>query len=91
MDSVYKQTYRPIEIIVVDDGSTDNTCQVINEWGSKYAEDNGFRLQYFFQENAGAPVARNLGMIESQGEFIQFLDSDDLLHPLLAKQRQRIT
>jgi len=81
MDSVYQQTYRPIELIVVDDGSTDDTCQVVDEWRSKYTGDNGFRLRYFFQENAGAPVARSFGMIESSGEFIQFLDSDDLLHP----------
>ncbi len=81
MDSVYQQTYRPVELIVVDDGSTDDTCQVVDKWGSKHTGDDGFRLRYFFQENAGAPVARNFGMIESSGEFIQFLDSDDLLHP----------
>lgn len=79
MDSVWEQTYRPIELIVVDDGSTDNTQQVVDEWSKKCAEDDQFELRYIYQENKGAPAARNLGLIESSGEYIQFLDSDDSL------------
>jgi len=79
MDSVRAQTYRPIELIVVDDGSTDNTPQVVEEWGQKCVDDSGFELRYFHQENKGAPTARNLGLIESKGEYLKFLDSDDLL------------
>jgi len=79
MDSVYAQTYRPVELLVVDDGSTDDTAHVVKEWGDTHGGE-GFRLRYFSQKNSGAPAARNLGLIESQGEYIQFLDSDDLLH-----------
>ncbi len=81
MDSVWAQTYRPVELIVVDDGSTDNTPRVVEEWGCKCAGDEAFELRYSQQENKGAPAARNLGLIESRGEYIQYLDSDDLLLP----------
>ena len=81
MDSVYLQTYRPIELIVVDDGSTDCTYQVVNEFTGRYRIDQHFELRYLQQEHSGAQVARNFGSIESHGEFIQYLDSDDLLLP----------
>jgi glycosyltransferase involved in cell wall biosynthesis len=81
MDSVFAQTYRPIELIVVDDGSTDNTRDVLEQWKASHGHDGQFTIRYFFQENKGAPAARNLGLIESCGEFIQFLDSDDILEP----------
>lgn len=79
MDSVFAQTFRPIELIVVDDGSTDSTAEVIKQWGEQHADDSQFELRFFGQQNRGAPVARNRGLIESRGEFIQFLDSDDVL------------
>ncbi len=81
MDSVLAQTYRPIELIVVDDGSTDHTRKAIEQWSSKCADDHLFRLSHFHQGNKGAPAARNLGLVQSHGEYIQFLDSDDILHP----------
>lgn len=81
LDSVFRQTYRPIEVVVVNDGSTDNTKEVIEQWHKDRVRDEQFRLRYFYQCNQGAPAARNLGLIESHGEFIQFLDSDDLLMP----------
>lgn len=81
LDSVWAQTYRPIELLVVDDGSTDNTRELVEEWSRKCAGDDHFRLFYLHQENSGAPTARNLGLIKSRGEFIQLLDSDDLLPP----------
>jgi len=80
MDSVWAQTYRPIELIIVDDGSTDDTHKVVEEWGFEHKSDDGFHLRYFQQENTGASAARNHGLIESRGEFIQFLDSDDIIH-----------
>jgi len=79
MDSVWAQTYRPIELIVVDDGSTDETPRVLAAWGTMHSGDALFALRTFRQENRGVSAARNLGLIESRGEFIQFLDSDDLL------------
>ncbi len=78
LDSVSEQSYRPIELIVVDDGSTDKTPLVLETW-KKSHESEGFRVICLSQENAGAQVARNRGAIHSTGEFIQFLDSDDLL------------
>lgn len=81
MESVYGQTYRPIELIIVDDGSTDATHEIASKWGEDRCRDRQFRFTYLFQQNAGAPAARNLGTAASHGEFIQFLDSDDLLYP----------
>ena len=79
LESVRAQVYRPIEVIVVDDGSTDNTRSVVDDFAASVAA--GLTVRYFFQTNQGATVARNRGLVESRGEFIQFLDSDDLLRP----------
>ncbi len=81
LDSIRRQTYRPIELIVVDDGSTDGTRNAIEMWQHQHLDDRGFQLRYLFQVNAGAPAARNKGLVECQGEYIQFFDSDDLMHP----------
>jgi glycosyltransferase involved in cell wall biosynthesis len=79
MDSVLVQTYRPIELIVVDDGSSDNTQEVVSEWALK--ADARLAVRYFHQANKGGCAARNRGLRESRGEFISFLDSDDRLLP----------
>lgn len=68
--SVQAQTYKNIEIIVIDDGSTDNTEEVIKGIGDK-------SIKYIKQDNAGACVARNRGIEEATGSLIAFLDSDD--------------
>jgi glycosyltransferase involved in cell wall biosynthesis len=80
LNSVHKQTYRPIELIVVDDGSTDETAEVVKKWNASRQSDD-FNLEYVSQVNAGPSAARNRGMVQSTGEYIQFLDSDDRLHP----------
>ena len=69
IESVLAQTYRPIEIIVVDDGSSDNTAEV----AKRYAPE----VRYVHQANSGAPAARNRGVGLARGEFLAFLDSDD--------------
>lgn len=72
LDSILGQTYQSLEIIVVDDGSTDGTATVASNYGD--------RIRYFFQSNSGPTAARNLGLDVAQGEFVAFLDSDDLWH-----------
>ena len=74
VESVLSQTYDDIEIIVVDDGSTDGTPEVME----KYAENENVRYVRK-EENAGANVARNDGVRKSEGEYVMFLDSDDEL------------
>jgi glycosyltransferase involved in cell wall biosynthesis len=79
--SVYDQNYRPIELIVVDDGSTDNTISIVNEFKVQTNSEE-FQIHLIKQRNAGASAARNKGIRHSSGDYIQFLDSDDLLLPL---------
>ena len=79
--SAQGQTYRPIEILVVDDGSTDDTPAVLGRWQEKLRGDPAISFRTFRQANSGPSAALNLGLIESTGEFIQFLDSDDILFP----------
>ncbi len=74
--SVLAQTYRPIEIILVDDGSTDETPGVLKSIAASHPE-----VKVLHQANAGPGVARNTGLKVAKGEFIQYLDSDDVLHP----------
>lgn len=73
IESILSQTYNDYEIIVVDDGSTDNTRQVIQQYGNK--------IQYFSQTNQGVAASRNLGLTKAQGEYIAFLDQDDIFLP----------
>jgi len=80
-DSVWAQTYRPIELIIVDDGSTDNTRMAAEAWQPEYRGDNYFTLEYVVQENRGPAVARNRGLVLARGEYVRFLASDDRLHP----------
>jgi glycosyltransferase involved in cell wall biosynthesis len=81
LDSVWRQTYRPIELVIIDDGSTDNTKDVVVEWTNAHNEDNSFIIEYIYQKNGGAPNARNKGVKNAKGRYLQFLDSDDLLLP----------
>jgi len=74
LDSVLNQTYAHWECIVVDDGSTDNTREVVE----LYLKADK-RIRYVYQGNKGLSAARNLGLYESQGAYVQFLDSDDLI------------
>jgi glycosyltransferase involved in cell wall biosynthesis len=71
IESVLSQTFSDLEIIVVDDGSSDGTGQILRE-------TFGDRIRYYFQPNKGVSEARNKGIAEARGEWIAFLDSDDI-------------
>jgi glycosyltransferase involved in cell wall biosynthesis len=73
VESVLSQTYQNLEIIVVDDGSQDSTMHVLRDYGAK--------LQVLCREHTGIGAARNAGIEAAQGEYIAFLDSDDLWQP----------
>jgi GT2 family glycosyltransferase len=76
LDSVLAQTYSNFEIIVIDDGSTDGTRDLITR---SYGHDS--RIRYFCQQNQGVAAARNQGLARSQGNYIALLDSDDIWMP----------
>lgn len=78
VESVLAQTWRAHEVLIIDDGSTDGTAELARALAIAHP-GIVFALQ---QENAGPGAARNLGLAEARGEFIQYLDSDDLLEPL---------
>lgn len=83
VDSIFQQTYQPLEVLVADDGSTDGTATLLASYGDQ--------IHYLWQPNAGPAAARNSGMQAAQGEFIAFLDADDLWHPeKLSRQMKRL-
>ena len=71
LNSVLIQAYKNIEVIVVNDGSTDKTEEIVKSFGD--------RIRYFVQKNKGVSSARNFGLLKAEGEYVQFLDADDLL------------
>lgn len=74
IDSILGQTFEDIEVLLINDGSKDNSEKICLEYASKDA-----RVKYFFQENSGPSAARNKGLEEAKGQYIQFVDSDDFI------------
>jgi glycosyltransferase involved in cell wall biosynthesis len=74
LNSVLAQTFKDFEVIIVNDGSTDNGFEIVSQY-----TDNRIRL--YNQENKGAAAARNLGIEKATGELIAFLDADDYWYP----------
>jgi glycosyltransferase involved in cell wall biosynthesis len=73
IDSILAQTYQPLRVVVADDGSTDRTADVAAQYAT--------RIIYLHQSNHGYAAAKNLGLSAAQGDFVAFLDADDLWHP----------
>jgi len=82
IDSILAQTYTDYEIFVIDDGSTDNTKTILEQYGN--------RITYILQSNQGVAIARNYGIMNSRSEYIAFLDSDDQWLPEKLKLQTRI-
>ncbi len=82
VNSVLQQTYQNLEVIVIDDGSTDNTTEVMAAYGD--------RVRYTRRPNAGVNAARNLGLKQARGEFVALLDSDDLWAPYKIELQVRL-
>jgi len=80
IESVLNQTHRDIELIVVDDGSTDNTREKLEHF------INNKQIVYFYQQNKGASSARNFGIQKAGGQYIGFLDADDKFHPQMIER-----
>lgn len=75
LDSIVNQTFKDFEVILIDDGSTDNSLQICMEYKEKYS-----CIRIHHQENGGLSRARNVGLALSKGKYIIFIDSDDYIH-----------
>lgn len=72
IDSIFRQTFQDFEVIMIDDGSTDETREIVSRYRG---------LIYHYQENQGRPAARNTGLRHARGEYVAFLDADDIWNP----------
>lgn len=77
VDSILKQTYKELEIILVDDGATDSSGELCDQLAKK--DD---RIIVIHKKNGGLSDARNAGIDASRGEYLSFIDSDDFIHPM---------
>lgn len=80
LDSLLDQTLKDIEILVVNDGSPDDSQTIIDEYVARYSQ-----VRSFLKENGGLSDARNYGVAQAQGEYVVFVDSDDYIEPEMCK------
>lgn len=85
LDSIIAQTYKPIEIILVDDGATDNSSEICDEYEQRYPQ----LINVVHQKNRGLSGARNTGLSYAHGEYITFVDSDDWIAPDMVETMYR--
>lgn len=89
LQSVYEQTYTDYEVVIVNDGSTDGSANVVKDFVSRMKIED-WRLKIVSQENAGVSAARNRGIMEARGEYVAFLDGDDLWDKDFLKELVRL-
>ena len=82
IDSILAQTFTDFELLLIDDGSTDCSGKICDEYAAKDS-----RVRVFHKENGGVSSARNMGLDNAQGEWITFVDSDDWVHEDFLKKR----
>ena len=87
-DSIIKQSYRPLELIFVDDGSTDSTSEIVESYKSKMI-DSHITFKPFYQDNIGQAGAVNNGLKQVKGDYLIWPDSDDFLYPQSVEKRVR--
>ena len=87
LDSVLAQSYKDFEMVIINDGSTDNSEQIINEYKDKYPD----LISYYNKPNTGVASTRNFGIEKAKGEYIMFLDSDDYIDKVLLKTLEQYT
>lgn len=85
IESVLEQTYTALEVVVIDDGSADNTGKVVQHFCERDS-----RVTYYKQANAGLSAARNTGLERIKGDYVQFLDADDLLEKDKLEQQVKL-
>ncbi len=85
LESVAAQSYRPLELILVDNNSTDNTLEVLNDFKSRH-ESPDFPIIVMQEKRQGAAAARNRGGMAATGKWLIFFDSDDAMNPLLVEK-----
>ncbi|MDE5880641.1 MAG: glycosyltransferase, partial [Muribaculaceae bacterium] len=89
LDSVYAQTYRPIELIVVDNNSTDSSAEVMKRWKESHHHSD-FDIILINEQKPGAAIARQTGFTKATSEVVLFFDSDDIMRPeLLTKVMEK--
>ena len=85
VDAILAQTYKDLEVVLVDDGSTDDSLDICREYAK-----NDSRVKVFHKENGGSSSARNVGIKEATGEYICFCDSDDYYEPDIVENLMKV-
>ena len=88
LDSIFNQTHRPLEVIIVNDGSTDNFAEVVKTVipSEAVADEGSIHIKIISQPNLGAPTARNNGFAISKGDYVIFWDADTLANPQMLEK-----